>query len=186
MSGFFKKFQILRVFGSFWHYSSQEHMSISNSGAEPLGNLLIALASDHISPGSGTAAAAAMAFAAACAAKALAISRKHRAADEPTLAAQGRLAEIIGKCLQRADVDSACFEAFIHHRNRQTALALINADQDTQALAVELLNLLDQIEPAVHPVVAGDILAARVLLNAATRIQARICDENRQAAAGLL
>jgi len=159
---------------------------MQNSDERPLGELLAALASDHISPGSGTAGAAAMAFAAACAAKALAISRKHGAAAEPALVAQGRLTEIIAKCLRRADVDSACFEAFIHHRNQQTALALINADQDTQALAVELLNLLDQVEPAVHPVVAGDILAARVLLNAATRIQARICDENRQAAAGLL
>jgi formiminotetrahydrofolate cyclodeaminase len=159
---------------------------MQNSDERTLGELLAALASDHISPGSGTAAAAAMAFAAACAGKALAISRKHGPAAEPALVAQGRLTEIIAKCLRRADVDSTCFEAFIQHRNQQTALALINADQDTQALAVELLNLLDQIEPAVHPVVAGDILAARVLLNAAARIQARICDENRQAAAGLL
>jgi formiminotetrahydrofolate cyclodeaminase len=161
-------------------------MGIPNSSDQPLGELLTALASDHISPGSGTAAAAAMAFAAACAAKALAISRKHRPADEPALAAQERLTEIIGRCLQRADVDCACFEAFLHHKNQQTAQALINADQDTQTLAVQLLDLLDEIEPAVQPVVAGDLLAARVLLNAATRIQARICDENRQAAAGLL
>jgi formiminotetrahydrofolate cyclodeaminase len=160
-------------------------MSNQDTASQPLGTLLAALASDHISPGSGTAAAAAMAFAAACAAKALAISRKHRSADGPALAAQTRLNEIVGRCLQRADVDSACFEAFIHHKTQRTAQLLIVADQDTQALAAQLMNLLDEIEPAVHPVVAGDILAARVLLNAATRIQARICDENRQAAAGL-
>jgi formiminotetrahydrofolate cyclodeaminase len=177
MSGFFEEPP---------HFRGEQRGVMQTSDEQPLGQLLAAMASDHISPGSGTAAAAAMASAAACAAKALAISRRHRAADEPTRAAQGRIVEIIARSLQRADVDSACFEGFIHHRNHETALALINADRDTQALAAELLNLLDQIEPAVHPVVAGDILAARLLLNAAIRIQARICDENRQAAAGLL
>lgn len=155
------------------------------SNPQPLSELLAALASDHISPGSGTAAAAAMAFAAACAGKALAISRKHRALDEVALAAQTQLQEIVRKSLERADVDSARFEDFLRHRNQQTARALLEADQETQALAAELLVLLDRIEPGVHPVVAGDILAARALLEAAARIQDRICDENRRAA-GLL
>ena len=152
----------------------------------PLSDLLAALASDRISPGSGTAAAAAMAFAAACAVKALAISRKHRAADEVALAAETQLQEIIRGSLQRADADSACFEDFLRHRNQQTARALLEADQETQALAAELLVLLDRVEPGVHPVVAGDIFAARALLDAATRIQARICEENQRAAASLL
>ena len=150
-----------------------------------LSGLLADLASDHISPGSGTAAAAAMGFAAACAAKALAISRKHRPADEVALAAQTQLQEIICKSLQRADVDSACFENFLRHKNQQTARALLEADQQTQALAAELLRVLDRIEPGVHPIVSGDILAARALLDAAVRIQARICEENRRAAAAI-
>ena len=153
------------------------------SNAETLHDLLANLASDHISPGSGTAAAAAMGFAAACAAKALAISRKHRAADEVALAAETQLHEIIRKSLQRADVDSACFEDFMRHKNHRTATALLEADQETQALGAELSVVLDQIEAGVHPVVAGDILAARALLEAAARIQARICEENRRAAA---
>jgi len=45
---------------------------------------------------------------------------------------------------------------------------------------------LDRVEPLVHAVVAGDIFAARALLDAATRIQARICEENQRAAASLL
>lgn len=151
-----------------------------------IGDVLAALASDHISPGSGAAAAAAMAFAAACAAKALAISAKHRVADANALAARARLTDIIGRSLQRAEVDSACFEAFIHHRNKETASALIGADQATQALARELADVLDDIEPSVYPVVSGDILAARALLDAATRIESRICEENHRAAAGLL
>jgi formiminotetrahydrofolate cyclodeaminase len=153
------------------------------SNPQPLSELLAALASDHISPGSGTAGAAAMAFAAACAGKALAISRKHRAADEVALAAETQLQEIVRKSLQRADVDSARFEDFLRHKNQQTARALLEADQQMQALAAELLVVLDRIEPGVHPVVAGDILAARALLEAAARIQDRICDENRRAAA---
>jgi len=83
----------------------------------------------------------------------------------------------------RADVDSARFEDFLRHKNQQTARALLEADEATQALAAELGAVLDRIEPGVHPVVAGDILAARALLEAATRIQERICDENRRAAA---
>jgi hypothetical protein len=153
------------------------------SNPQPLSELLAALASDLISPGSGTAAAAAMAFAAACAGKALAISRKHRAADEVALAAQTQLQEIVRKSLERADVDSARFEDFLRHKNQQTARALIDADEATQALAAELGAVLDRIEPGVHPVVAGDILAARALLEASARIQDRICDENRRAAA---
>lgn len=156
------------------------------SNDRTIGDVLAALASDHISPGSGTAAAAAMAFAAACAAKALAISAKHRVANADALAAQARLTDMIGRSLQRADIDSACFEAFIHHRNQQTASALIGADQATRALARELADVLDDIEPSVHPVVSGDILAARALLDAATRIQSRISEENQRAARGLL
>jgi hypothetical protein len=124
-----------------------------------------------------------MAFAAACAGKALAISRKHRAADEVALAAQTQLQEVVRKSLERADVDSARFADFLHHKDQKTARALIEADQETQALAAELLVLLDRIEPGVHPVVSGDILAARALLGAAARIQERICEENRRAAA---
>jgi formiminotetrahydrofolate cyclodeaminase len=153
------------------------------SNPQSLNELLAALASDRISPGSGTAGAAAMAFAAACAGKALAISSKHRAADEVALAAQTQLQEIVRKSLQRADIDSARFADFLHHKNQQTARALIEADQQTQALAAELRVLVDRIEPRVHPVVSGDILAARALLEAAARIQDRICEENRRAAA---
>jgi hypothetical protein len=152
------------------------------SGEQPLADVLAALAGSHISPGSGTAAAAAMGFAAACAAKALVISRKHRAPDEVALAAETQLREIITQSLTRADVDSACFEDFLRHKTQQTARALLAADRETQSLAASLGAVLDRIEPGVHRIVSGDIFAARALLEAATRIQARICEENRQAA----
>ena len=153
------------------------------SGDRTVLNLLTSLASDRISPGSGTAAAAAMAFAAACAGKALAVSRKHRPADVRTTAAEGRLNDIVRRSLERADADSTCFEEFIHRKDPHTARALISADEETQALARELAVLLHEIEPVVHPIMAGDALAARALLEAANRIQLRIGAENRRAAA---
>ena len=110
----------------------------------------------------------------------------HRAADDVALAAETQLQKIIRRSLQRAAVDSACFEDFLRRKEQKTAAALIEADQETQALAAELLALLDRVEPLVHAVVAGDIFAARALLDAATRIQARICEENQRAAASLL
>jgi formiminotetrahydrofolate cyclodeaminase len=147
-----------------------------------LNEVLTALASDSVSPGSGAAAAATLAFAAACAAKALAISRKHRAADESTNAAEHRLGELIGAALGRADVDAALFEKFIHDKSAQTAAELVRADAASQGLARELDALLRQIDATIHPVVVGDIAAARALLSAASLIQARIRAENQRAA----
>jgi formiminotetrahydrofolate cyclodeaminase len=147
-----------------------------------LKEVLISLASDAASPGSGAAAAATLAFAAACAGKALAISRKHRAADEPTQAAERRLAELVGLALERADVDSALFEKFLHEKSAQAATELLRADAESQAVARELDTLLSEIEATVHPVVAGDVAAARILLSAASLIQCRIRAENQRAA----
>jgi formiminotetrahydrofolate cyclodeaminase len=147
-----------------------------------LKEVLTALASDATSPGSGAAAAATLALAAACAGKALAISRKHRAADESTNKAQRRLGELVGLALGRADVDSALFEKFIHDKSEQAASELLRADAASQALARELDTLLNEIEGTIHPGVMGDIAAARVLLSAASLIQARIRAENQRAA----
>jgi len=152
---------------------------------QPLKDVLTALASDATSPGSGAAAAAALAFAAACAGKALAISRKHRAADESTNAAEKRLGELVESALGRADIDSALFERFIHEKSAQSAADLLRADTASQALARELDRLLNEIEATIHPVVVGDIAAARVLLSAAGLIQGRIRAENQRAARAL-
>jgi formiminotetrahydrofolate cyclodeaminase len=147
-----------------------------------LADVLTALASDAISPGSGAAAAVTMAFAAACAGKALAISRKHRPAGEDMNAAEQRLADIVRLSLERADADAKLFESFIHHKNQQTAHALLRADEAAQGLTRELNTLLDKIEPTIHPVVAGDIAAARALLHAAITVESRIRGENQKAA----
>jgi hypothetical protein len=151
---------------------------------QPLKDVLAALASDATSPGSGAAAAAALAFAAACAGKALAISRKHRPADEVTRTAEERLGQLVGLALRSADIDSALFERFLHEKSAQSAAELLRADAASQALARELDTLLNEIDGTIHPVVAGDIAAARVLLSAASLIQARIRAENQRAARG--
>lgn len=96
--------------------------------------------------------------------------------------AEARLADLVQRALERADVDAALFEAFIHNKSRQTADELLQADAATQALARELDTVLNEIDAAIHPIVAGDIAAARILLSAASLIQARIRTENQRAA----
>ena len=44
------------------------------------------------------------------------------------------------------------------------------------------LEALNEIDAVIHPIVAGDIAAARILLSAASLIQARIRAENQRAA----
>ncbi len=83
--------------------------------------------------------------------------------------------------LERADADAKLFESFIHHKDRQSAEALVQADELAQALARELDGVLNEIDAAVHPVVAADIAAARVLLSAASHIESRIRAENQRA-----
>ncbi len=157
-------------------------MSFSDRTLE---DVLARLASDAISPGSGAAAAVTLAFAAACAGKALAISRKHRPAGESLKAAETRLADIVDSSLERADADAALFESFLHHKDRTHADALLRADDSAQALARDLGAVLDDIGGEIHPVVAGDMAAARALLSAANLIQSRIRAENQQAAGAL-
>ena len=97
-------------------------------------------------------------------------------------AAEKRLGEIVRSSLERADADASLFESFIHRKDRKAAEALVRADEATQALSHELAAVLDEISDAIHPVVAADIAAARVLLSAASQIEARIRAENQQAA----
>lgn len=157
-------------------------MQSSAFGDRTLSQILTSLASEAVSPGSGAAAAATLAFAAACAGKALAISRKHRPADDAAKAAEARLADLVKRALERADLDSALFAAFLHQKTAQAAAELLQADASTQALARELDTTLNEIDAAIHPIVAGDMAAARILLSAASLIQARIRAENQRAA----
>jgi formiminotetrahydrofolate cyclodeaminase len=147
-----------------------------------LEDVLTRLASDAVSPGSGAAAAVTLAFAAACAGKALAISRKHRPAEDYVNAAEKRLAEIVRASLERADADGKLFESFIHTKDRKAADALLQADDAAQSLTRELTTVLDEIAGTIHPVVAGDMAAARALLGAASVVEERIRTENQKAA----
>ena len=147
-----------------------------------LGDVLAALASDAASPGSGAAAAIAMAFSAACAGKALAISRKHRPPEEYLQRAERRLAAIARRSLTQADTDAKLFHEFIHHRDANSAAELVCADASSQDLGTELARVLDEIAEAVHPVVQGDIAAARALLAAVNTIEVWIRAENEREA----
>lgn len=163
----------------------RELMKTSEGGVlrladRPLADLLAALASDAISPGSGAAAAVVLGFAAACAGKALAISRRHRQADDIVLAAEQRLVVLVRRALERADADARFFEEFTHHKDSRRAKELLDSDELSQSLAQELGRVLDEIEPTIHPVVAADIAAARTLLAAASAIEDRIQAENQR------
>lgn len=147
-----------------------------------LDEVLTALRSDAVSPGAGAAAAVTLAFAAACTGKALAISRKHLPTNDAANAVTARLAELMSRALGRADVDATLFASFMHHKSAPTAAELLRADAQTQALARELDSILNEIDAVIHPIVAGDIAAARILLSAAGLIQARIRAENQRAA----
>ena len=70
----------------------------------------------------------------------------------------------------------------MHHKSAQTAGELLCADEKSRSLAHELGDVLDEVEPTIHPVVTSDIAAARLLLSAAAAIEARIQAENRAAA----
>jgi hypothetical protein len=146
-------------------------------GEQSIDSVLTALASDAPSPGSGAAAAVALAFAAACAGKAVSISLKHGAVLKGK---QEQLAKLAERSLQRADADAKYFEEYLRHKNAKTASNLLRADETSQHLAVEIREVLNEVEPHIHKVVKGDMIAARALLQAAATIEARLIEENHQ------
>jgi len=82
-------------------------------------------------------------------------------------------------------MDARLFERFLHDKSAQAAAELLRADASSQGLSGELEVILNQIDSAIDPVVAGDMAAARILLSAASLIQARIRAENQRAARAL-
>jgi formiminotetrahydrofolate cyclodeaminase len=160
--------------------SGAEGAPDSSLAERTLADILAALASDAISPGSGAAAAVVLAFAAACAGKALAISEKHRPAEGNVKAAEEQLVVLVRRALERADADARFFAEFTHHKDVASTKELLEADEVSRSLAQELAEVLNEIEPTIHPVVAADIAAARTLLSAVSAIEERIQAENQR------
>ena len=148
-------------------------MSESKIGAIPIENLLANLGSDAMTPGSGAAGALALALAAACASKAIAITAKHRPLPEALVNAARSIAQLQEAALHGADDDADRFTQFLRHRSVATADELRQTDCSLLGLCKSLSSLIDRICPDIYPVVAGDISAARALVEAASAIHQR-------------
>jgi hypothetical protein len=119
-----------------------------------------------------------LALAAACAHKAAAVSLKHRPDDAVLLAAADRLAAIARRALLGADRDSDAFRGFIRAPSPESSARLIAAGA-TIAHLIDLLHaVIDDIEPCVRDTLAGDVLAARALADAARSIQEKNAAES--------
>jgi formiminotetrahydrofolate cyclodeaminase len=136
-------------------------------------DLFAAIASAQVAPGAGSAAGVALGLAASCLGKAAIISLKHRP-DDPTLqSAPAMCAAVARFALMDADRDSAEFAQFMHSHSAAAAARLIDTGEAFAALRTRLVALIDQIEPHVEANMAGDVVAARALAEAARVIYSR-------------
>jgi formiminotransferase-cyclodeaminase len=148
-------------------------MSDSKIGAMPIETFLAKLGSDAMTPGSGSAGALALALAAACASKALSITAKHQPLSDALASAARSIAELQEAALHGADEDADHFRQYLQHRSAATAEELRDTDRCLLALCEVLKDLVERICADIHPVVAGDISAARALIAAASAIHQR-------------
>jgi formiminotetrahydrofolate cyclodeaminase len=159
-------------------------------GGVPLARFLDQLGSGEPYPGSGSAGAVALALAAGCALKAATISLKH-APDDPALAPARARFESLARCaVAGAEADADHFAKLIAalqlprtDAGRHDAIAGEAAQTAAVGrwlidLSAELERVLVEVEPRLHPSMAGDVTAARALLQANRAIQANNVQAN--------
>ena len=112
----------------------------------------------------------------------MAITQKHGVANEALPRARAELATLWRQALLGADEDARDFAAFSHSKQPSAASELVHAGEKLTHLGERLLEILSDIDAHIHPVVAGDIAAARALCNAFMAIQQKNLAENRSAA----
>ena len=143
---------------------------------------LQALAADGAAPGSGAAAAVALALAAACGGKAVAISLKHRPGDPTLTLNQARLTDIAQRALSGGDEDAKRFTELVQSGNDpQAAHRLAHAETTMRRLADELMVVLRDVRDHIAPNMAGDLIAAAALRQAALTIEAENLAETLRA-----
>src|SRR5689334_14243433 len=142
-------------------------MNDKKIGSMPVETLVGSLGSDAMTPGSGAAGAIALALAAACASKAIAITAKHRPLSDALLESARSLAHLQGAGIHGADEDAERFRQFLQHHSPTTAADLRHTDLILLDLCKSLSGVIDRIADDIHPIVAGDITAARALVGAA-------------------
>jgi hypothetical protein len=142
--------------------------SIANLRVE---ELLAAIGSAHVSPGAGAAGAVTLALAAACANKAIAISLKHTPGDAELQDAHAAITKIGAFALAGADRDAEAFEEFIRARGPGTTAALLREGNELGRLIQAFLHITCELKAAIEPSMAGDLVAAKALADAAHVIQ---------------
>ena len=137
--------------------------------------LLEAMASDAMSPGSGAAAASALALGIACLRKAVAVSAKHDPDNADLHEAATRLCGLSDRAMAAADADVIGFPRLASGQRSKEERA--ESADDLAALGARVTQLcaqLDeeakQIAPHIRPAMANDLLAARRLGEAAAAI----------------
>ena len=148
-----------------------------------LKDFLLDLSSEEGHTGSGAAGAIALALAAACAAKAAAITLKHEPANAPLRQARERLLEYIDAAIEGSDDDTQRFRKFLRSKSTQAAQRVISADEKLLSLVNEVADILQALDPQILQTVAGDLVAARALSDAARAIQVENITEMRSAQA---
>jgi hypothetical protein len=133
--------------------------------------LIELIGSASTAPGSGAAGAIALALAAACAAKAVSISAKHSAEQARLAAAHTRLDTVRDFALQGADIDAVAFTKFIRDHTTASATNLAETGQRMEWLIKLLFSIIEEVEPIISQTMAGDLVAARALGDAARTIQ---------------
>ena len=154
-------------------------MSTPDLGSRPIRALVDAIASEHVSPGSGSAAALALALGAACAGKAAAISLRHYPERLALQGARMELERIAARALSGAQEDADRFARFVHDHDPQSGKQLLRAGESLEHTAERLERLIGELEPLVAEVVRADIGAARALCRAFLTIERANLRENR-------
>ena len=146
-----------------------------------LKDFLLDLSSEEGRTGSGAAGAIALALAAACAAKAAAITLKHEPANAPLRQAHEQLLKYIDAAVEGSDDDTQRFRKFLRSKSTQAAQRVISADEQLLGLVNEVADILQALDPQILQTVAGDLVAARALSDAARAIQVENITEMRSA-----
>jgi hypothetical protein len=136
-------------------------------------SLIAGISAASPTPGSAAAAAVALALAAACAGKAANITLKHMPGAAGLQQAIDRFQECSRRALLSADEDAKAFERHLRDNDARADAWLVELGNEFLTTIGALEQALQSIEPKISRIVAGDLVAARALADAARSIQAR-------------
>jgi formiminotetrahydrofolate cyclodeaminase len=153
-----------------------------------MAGLLAEIAAGHPTAGSGAAAATTLALGLACLRKAVAVSVRHAPDDGRLDGADLRLGALMEEALGCADGDTQGFAAMLAAERRgdaeeRTRLSaeLVALDERMDQLCARVRIEADALQAAIIGTMANDLLAARLLSDAAAGIARANREENGMA-----